>query len=127
MTTTTTEQLMRQGLCGKLSPQQADKIFFPGSGGKPTKAKQLCDQCPFEKQCLINAIEKGLSGFWAGTTEKERSVMAQKWHVKVQPITDQIEALRPSRVIRRVSSAVSDTLAYLDSLTGPSEEELKVK
>lgn len=118
---------MKQGLCGKLTPAQADKIFFPGSGGKPTQAKKLCDQCPFEKQCLINAIEKGLSGFWAGTTEKERSVMARKWHITVVPVSVDLDQLRPSKVVRRLSNAVVDTLSYLDSLTGPSEEELKVQ
>lgn len=110
--------LNNNGACRSLSPQEADKIFFPSSGGKSTQAKKICDACPVEAMCLRQAIEKGLQGFWAGTTDRERAVMAQHWHIKVEPVVIPEPSIK-RRVYRRVSTAVSDTLSYLDTLKSP--------
>ncbi len=117
--------LKQSGACRTLTPEETDKIFFPGSGGKPTAAKKLCASCPVEAMCLVQAIEKGLQGFWAGTTDKERAVMSARFHVKVEPLEAVVET--PKRIAGRLirSKPVQDTLAYLDSLKGPPEEELK--
>jgi hypothetical protein len=124
--TTTPERLKNEGKCRTLAPEEADKIFFPTSGGKPTEAKKLCASCSLEALCLAQAIEKGLQGFWAGTTDKERAVMAARFHVKVQPLEAVIET--PKRIAGKIfrSKQVQDTLAYLDTLKGPAEEELAV-
>lgn len=111
--------------CSKLTPKEADRIFFPSSGGKPTEAKKLCASCPVQAMCLAQAIEKGLSGFWAGTTDKERVVMADKWHINIQPdvIDLPVKAKVNGKLFR--NRQVVDTVSYLDSLQGPSEVELK--
>lgn len=127
MSSISAHKLKREGACRDLTPKEADEIFFPGSGGKPTKAKKICGQCPLEAMCLAKAIEEGLSGFWAGTTDKERAVMAARFHIPVKPIGLEtiVEEIRPKRVLRRVGSAITDTLSYLDTLKGPDETELK--
>ena len=59
-------------------------IWFPPQGGSPVKAKQICFACPVRDQCLRLAFKLdrdatgGLSGVWAGTTEKERNWVRRK-------------------------------------------------
>lgn len=61
--------------CESLSPAEADEIFFPGRGKKPFRARAFCFDCPFISQCLTEAIELDVPGFWAGTSEQERRSM----------------------------------------------------
>lgn len=109
--------------CRTLQPAAADNIFFPGSGGKPNKAKAFCSNCPVIATCLQEAIELKLQGFFAGTTEDERTVMAKSWHVPVKPLT---AALPPEpdnkkrKVYLKVDWPVEDTVTHLDSLVGPA-------
>ncbi|HET7713815.1 MAG TPA: WhiB family transcriptional regulator [Patescibacteria group bacterium] len=58
--------------CRKLTPKQADKIFFIDSGGKANKARTFCKSCPVKQDCLNYAILYKEWGIWAGTTEEER-------------------------------------------------------
>lgn len=111
--------------CASLSPTECDAIFFPGSGGKPTKAKELCATCPFIKACLTEAIELQLDGFFAGTTLDERRMMLHHFHRKVTPITEVVimnlpkSAVVARRVYRKIQPPALDTLGYLDTLVGP--------
>lgn len=59
-------------------------MFFPGSGGRPTKAKEFCTDCPFKAECLEEAALNGLLGFWAGYTDAERSIWAKHHRLLVQ-------------------------------------------
>lgn len=61
--------------CNELTTQEADALFFPGSGGKPHKAEAYCGDCPMKSFCLAEALQDQLQGFQAGTTESERRVM----------------------------------------------------
>lgn len=108
--------------CRAMSPKEADQVFFPSSGGKPTKAKQICEQCPVVGMCLKRAIESNLSGFLAGTTESERKVMSAYFCVK--PVQAEIQELLPEvgkrRVYRKIIKNDEDTLSYLDGLSEPT-------
>lgn len=69
--------------CYDMDAKEADRIFFPSTGGKVGKARKFCEGgCLTQRTCLIEAIEFGLEGFWAGTTKKERQVMAKHYRVK---------------------------------------------
>lgn len=112
--------------CNSLTPEQADKLFFPSSGGKPTKAEIFCGRCPVRSICLREAIEKELEGFMCGTTENQRKVMAKEFHIKVNPLMNQYHAALPQRakekvkpVYRKWSPPQPDTLEYLNSLNPP--------
>ena len=61
--------------CRNLSEDKADALFFPGSGGKPHKADNYCNTCPVLRICLSEALQSGLPGFLAGTTEQARKHM----------------------------------------------------
>lgn len=63
--------------CRELTAEEADSLFFPGTGGRPTKAKYYCDTCPMLSVCLEDAIKNNAHGFIAGTTEKERRGMGR--------------------------------------------------
>lgn len=103
-----------------------DSIFFPSSGGKPTKAKLLCESCPVKSNCLQQAIELRLEGFYAGTTLTERDTMAQLFNIEQHPLVDLIRDLfpsdkKPKTIRRRVvrNKKYEDTVQYLDDLDGP--------
>lgn len=89
-------------LCEMLTPEESDDIFFPNiPGKKPTRAKALCSQCPFESVCLIESIQIDQEGFWCGTTKQERRVMAALQHIAqakvdaLMPEPDEPTASRP--------------------------------
>lgn len=58
--------------CRELSLEEADEIFFLDVGKKSKTAKQICNQCPVQSQCLDFAIFYGESGIWGGMTDAER-------------------------------------------------------
>ncbi len=66
-----------QRKCNALTPKEADKLFFGGPGSKPTQAEKYCAGCPVLAQCLDEAIRLDLEGFVAGTTQKQRKLMAR--------------------------------------------------
>lgn len=102
-------------------------IFFPGSGGKPTRAKEFCNGCPMAAHCLRKACEEGLQGFIAGTTESERKLMSNMFPQFKQKTTIAVaveevlpKTLGKRRVYRKIIPGAPDTLDYLDELSGPS-------
>lgn len=111
--------------CTKLTPQEADKLFFPSTGGKPHKAKQFCKGCPFRRECLDDAIEKKLSGFFVGTTEEERRSMAFIKGIKVTGLDMPPEPDRDKRVIYLKVFSPEDAHNWLEEDLEPSEEELQ--
>jgi hypothetical protein len=117
--------------CNELTPQEADALFFPGSGGKPTKAESFCSGCPVLADCLNDAIKYRLEGFIAGTTLEDRCRMAMHYRtIVVTPLTELMERHLPERAKRKVRTVyrkfgppIPDTLDYLDSLDGPYLEQ----
>ena len=117
--------------CRKLSPAEADSLFFPGPGGKSNKAKEFCSTCPVQNKCLDEALSFGAAavGMWAGTTDDERRRMTSFLGL----VTAQLDAFLPpeptakSRRPKRLSpreNLLGDPLYGID---GPSpEEELRM-
>lgn len=119
------EQLEAVRKCTRLTPEDADNLFFPGPGGKSHKAKQFCADCPFISQCLADAIERDLEGFFAGETQESRRQMAAIHHMRVKPLIDELppEPDRESRVIY-LKVFTQPEREWLDQDLEPSPEEL---
>lgn len=113
--------------CDDLSPVEADKLFFPGPGGKVNKARKFCDSCPIVGICLQNAIDYELEGFWAGTTEDERRSMKKTVGSFTVHLDDFLPP-KPNRTIvkkPRLLKTEYDPYGYLDKIE-PREFELKI-
>lgn len=114
--------------CAKeLTPHEADALFFPPAGGKPHKAKAFCKSCPFIDKCLIDAIEKKLVGYFAGTTDDDRRRMVFVHDMKIK-VTGLDMPPEPDRVVRKVYRKVftaTDPRDWLDdSDLEPEAQEL---
>lgn len=109
--------------CEVLTASQADRLFFPGKGGKSNKAKLFCGDCPFQGQCLREAIELDLEGFYSGTTKAERDEMAKFLNLVINPLTPEIIESKRKRVYRKIVIS-EDPHAWLDKVSGPTEQEL---
>ena len=109
--------------CAALTATEADAIFFPGSGGKVNKARQFCNDCPVKALCLNEALDFKLVGFWAGTTDDERSGMMRFR----QGVSLGLEIFMPPepprrrRVYRKVDKTPVLHAAYLDEIEPPEE------
>lgn len=65
-----------QAACRKLSPEEADNIFFTDAAKKASKrAAFLCGNCPVTRECLNFALLYNERGVWAETTVGERREM----------------------------------------------------
>ena len=63
-----------QANCTTLDPE----LFFPVGEMKPQIESllcQICMDCAISKQCLEYALEVNVTGYWAGTTHKQRERM----------------------------------------------------
>lgn len=108
--------------CRNLTPQEADKIFFPKPGGKSKAAKEFCSDCPVINKCLDEAITLGLIGMWAGTTDGERRRM-----VEFIGSIDVVMPPEPTAQTRRPKRIPADPNPLRDPLygvEGPSLEEV---
>jgi WhiB family transcriptional regulator, redox-sensing transcriptional regulator len=67
----------KNAICRDTDPD----LFFPvGTTGyalvQIDKAKQVCDECPVQHDCLQYALDTNQdSGIWGGTSEEERRTM----------------------------------------------------
>lgn len=120
-------QCEEQRKCVSLSPDESDKLFFPGPGGKVNKARDYCSDCPFKNPCLLNAIENNLDGFYSGTTKDDRKEMAKFKAIVLQDLSDYVESLLPRKIEsgRRIKKAppLPEVHAWLDQVE-PTDEEL---
>lgn len=59
--------------CRDMDPE----LFFPSTSREswyhPQQTKPACDECPFLTECRDYAISYGVSGFWGGMSEVERT------------------------------------------------------
>ena len=109
--------------CVALSPGEADRIFFPGPGKKVNTARNYCGDCPVLALCLNKAIREGLTGFWAGTTDKERNGLIDFFKEFVD-----IESYLPKKKVkfkgrRKKPEVFKDPYYYLDVIE-PTDREL---
>lgn len=110
--------------CESLTTEEADALFFPGSGGKPHKAKAFCSDCPFRKECLQDAIDGGYAGFWSGTTDDERATM-KKMNFELQfQLASAMPEPKPKRLRKIV--VTEDPHSWL-ALNGPSPEQIEAQ
>ena len=112
-----------QARCNELTPREADKLFFPGTGGKVKKARDYCNRCSLKRQCLIEAIEYGYAGFISGTTEDERKEMAKRWHVRTKPLVINI----PPKVDLLEVEVVEDIIEEVIEPPSPKLKKLRRK
>lgn len=124
------ENWQLSGKCRKLSPLEADALFFPSSGGKPQKAATFCSDCPIKALCLVKAIEQKLNGYFAGTTDDDRRVMSRLHNIQVVAPLEADMPPEPDRAKRRIYRKVfspDDPRNWLDEGTlEPTAEELAV-
>lgn len=113
--------------CEALTPSEADALFFPGPGGKSYRANIYCGDCPFIRQCLTEAIELGLEGFYAGTSEQQRKKMVDLHKMRVTPIVTFLPPEPPSRRVYLKVFVSEDTHKWLDEDLEPSLEELQLQ
>jgi len=111
--------------CLELTPEEADALFFPGSGGKPHKAKKYCSNCPVQGLCLQNAIDAGMAGFHSGTTEEARAAM-RKNNFALQFLLASAMPKEPEhkRPVYRKLVVNEDPHSWL-GLQGPSDEQIE--
>lgn len=109
--------------CEQLSLRESDAMFFPGRGGKPFQARNFCTDCPFIAKCLTEAIELKLIGFFAGTTEDERTAM-RPYHF-MRSLMDFMppEPDRNERPVYLKVIVTEDPRAWMD-VADPTPEEL---
>lgn len=116
-----------QRKCAALSYQESDALFFPGPGGKVNKARNFCSDCPFNAQCLLDAIDGDLDGFYAGSTKDERNEMKKFRNGVMMELTVFIDSLLPKKPEpgRRIKKreVLPSPHAWLDEVE-PTEEEL---
>lgn len=117
------EQLGLVRKCASLSPNDADRLFFPGPGGKSHKARQFCSDCPFIAECLADAIENDLEGFFAGETQNSRRQMASLHHMRITPLVDVLPPERSGRIVY-LKVFTQPEREWLDSDLEPTAEEL---
>lgn len=74
-----------QAKCKDLPPDQADKLFFPGAGGKSNSAKKFCSDCPVRLECTDSAtLGKEEFGYWGGIAADDLRLMGPDRLEKVQ-------------------------------------------
>lgn len=61
-----------RALCGKLTLEESDKLFFVGRGATSKPAKKFCADCPVKLECSQFALTYQEVGIWGGTTEDDR-------------------------------------------------------
>lgn len=62
--------------CKDLTGEESNSLFFVGRGGKSSRAKSYCSDCPVQRQCLNFAIYYGEGGTWGGMSELDRSFLS---------------------------------------------------
>ena len=61
-----------RGSCAKLTPAQADELFFPEHGQVTPLVRALCAGCPVLAECA--EASRGEVGIWAGFSVGQRGV-----------------------------------------------------
>jgi WhiB family redox-sensing transcriptional regulator len=59
------------------------RLFFPMTEEDPTQltlARQVCEDCPVQDDCLVYAVESRQTvGIWGGATTRERRRLRRRW------------------------------------------------
>lgn len=117
------EPWQSQAKCKKLSPTEADEIFFVGPGKKSKAAKTFCSSCVVQGSCLVDALKNDLEGFFSGTTETERRAMAKMQNMIMEKLNipePEVKATK-SKYLHIVKAP--DPRSWMDEVE-PTEDEL---
>jgi hypothetical protein len=80
------EQLQRDGLCGRVAPDDARWAYGRGYGRLARERaeavanelwKTVCSDCPVHDVCLEYAIDAEEHGIWSGTADHQRIEMRE--------------------------------------------------
>ena len=117
--------------CATLSAEETDAIFFPPPGGKSKRAELFCQGCPVMRECLNTSLAPGTTGFWAGTTERDRRGMREFVSSVPRPLAISEcmpkEPTRKARRLKPVPNSTSIPSVGIDYIEGPSlVEELRM-
>ena len=77
-----------QANCTSLDPE----LFFPVGEMKQELAatlKRICFNCPIMDDCLEYALHVKVSGYWAGTNERERERLRRMFDIEAVRIDQQ--------------------------------------
>jgi len=118
------EPWQRYARCTELSISDVDAMFFPGSGGKPSKAQNFCSSCPVQGLCLSDAIVNRLVGFFSGTTDADRRTMKAMHKDIITRMEMPPEPTPADRVLKPMGRVVTITHLWMDYVE-PTDEELR--
>lgn len=116
--------------CGSLSTEEINRVFFVGTGGKSKKSRDFCsgakdnNPCPVQDKCLLEAITFNLEGFWSGSNVGQRKQMREFRGMILKEMDMPPEPDGKRKGYRKIIE-VPDPYSYLDTLEGPSDEELR--
>jgi hypothetical protein len=75
MTSNQRDRWSSLGACTTLSPEEADKVFFDPSPGRPSRNpiyNKYCGNCLSHKECFEWAGVHKVEGVWGNTTKSQR-------------------------------------------------------
>jgi WhiB family redox-sensing transcriptional regulator len=81
-----------QANCTSLDPE----LFFPVGEMKKELAatlKRICFNCPIMDNCLEYALHVKVSGYWAGTNERERERLRKMFNIEAVRIDEQYKSM----------------------------------
>lgn len=56
-------------------PKVRHAVFFPSRGEQPVQAREICQHCPVQGECLDYALRANLPGIWGDTTGGDRRLI----------------------------------------------------
>jgi len=59
--------------CKDLNADESDALFFLTTGKSAKAAREFCNGCEVQSQCIDYAVYYNESGVWGGTTDEERN------------------------------------------------------
>jgi hypothetical protein len=82
--------------CKDLTPEEADKLFFPSTGGRHSRRKVFCNGCPVKLQCRNAGIAGNEEfGLWGGETAESLRSLPEEYRRKVSEAHLQEEQYLP--------------------------------
>lgn len=88
--TVTEETWAVRAACASPSSDDRDAMFVQGAAQRD--ARVLCFACPVRLDCLLEALEEGMThGVWGGLTERERRAMRRDASVRDDGVDGPVE------------------------------------
>ena len=88
-------------------------LFYSSNLNLVEKAREICQGCPVQIECLQYGIEHDEYGVWGGKTENERQFLRRAALVQAVPLVDLLH--RNKRVQERLASVSQISPSYKSS------------